>query len=264
MTLKRPIEFHQLCAIARTILQTDPAVDDSEWKDRTKAQLSRQGYDYPDPAMLNRALVQIESATMRTLGPRPVSLPPEPSVPQKIQQDDPPWRGSTVPHGWRLLSVLMARLKRNAASAPLSAELPNGCARETLAISESAALDEFWAEAGRPDAEARLLVLRAFAEIAIAREDGWNTEAIRAASSNHGLSADRCFACYSADRSLQWHHVIQIQYGGSNALRNRVSLCSVCHSAVHPWLPEVQRSRGRDWSSVPEIAALIRRKGGAS
>ena len=51
----------------------DPTLTDSDWKEHTKVKLSKQGYGYPPPDMLARALTQVEHALRRTLGPRPIA-----------------------------------------------------------------------------------------------------------------------------------------------------------------------------------------------
>lgn len=45
----------------------------------------------------------------------------------------------------------------------------------------------------------------------------------------------QCFACIR-ERMRLWHHVIQIQHGGSNRPLNRVAICEECHMKIHPWL----------------------------
>jgi 5-methylcytosine-specific restriction endonuclease McrA len=51
------------------------------------------------------------------------------------------------------------------------------------------------------------------------------------------LNRDRCFGCRQAGQ-LYHHHLIEIQNGGSNQIRNLVPLCFVCHKVLHPWLEE--------------------------
>lgn len=99
-------------------------------------------------------------------------------------------------------------------------------------------LDLFWLCHSRVD---HLELLQWFAKIVIARPETWDPGAIRAAASNHSLSATQCFGCRNGDRSRHWHHIIQVQHGGSNYLRNRVAVCPPCHAAIHPWLAEAPR-----------------------
>jgi hypothetical protein len=45
-----------------------------------------------------------------------------------------------------------------------------------------------------------------------------------------------CFVC----RSLcdHRHHVISLKQGGTNAKKNVVPLCLLCHMKIHPWLAD--------------------------
>jgi hypothetical protein len=99
----------------------------------------------------------------------------------------------------------------------------------------------------------RLEVLRAFAELAIVRPAEWDPDAIRARAHEHRLHAEQCGVCLAGDRVLSWHHIIQIQHGGSNTFRNRIALCASCHADIHPWLPTVPR-RGEGWSRFSDLA----------
>lgn len=241
---RRPIEFHQVCAIARVVLLQEPTLSDSEWKAATKEKAAKQGYDEPSAEMLSNALTQVEQALKQTLGIRPIAghLLPPPAEPQKPDR-------SLTPAEWKAVAnTVRAVVKRSAASMPANV-VP--IARETLTITEHAALDQFYQEAAGED---RIGALRRFVEIAIARDAGCDPETVRAESSNHRLFANVCFGCRRADRQpLIWHHVIQIQHGGSNLLRNRVALCDDCHADVHPWLPQLPRVLP-GWSSLADIA----------
>jgi hypothetical protein len=99
----KAIGWRQLYAIAKAELLADPTIDDSEWKARTKDRLVRQGYDYPEPTMLSRALASIEHDTKVV---RSLTLPPQPPEPKPLQQSDPPWRGSK-PAGWAVVEQLL-------------------------------------------------------------------------------------------------------------------------------------------------------------
>jgi len=44
----------------------------------------------------------------------------------------------------------------------------------------------------------------------------------------------KCFVCL--EQANCRHHIIQLQHGGLNQKKNIVSLCSSCHSLIHPWL----------------------------
>lgn len=60
-----------LCAIARAVLEQEPAIDDAEWKERTKCRLLSQGWAYPTPSELGAALSAVEHALAKQWGPRP-------------------------------------------------------------------------------------------------------------------------------------------------------------------------------------------------
>lgn len=102
----------------------------------------------------------------------------------------------------------------------------------------------------------RLDLLRIFAAQPVTRSTDWDCAAVRqeAATSGGGVP-EACFSCRSGDRKLYWHHVIQIQHGGSNKPRNRVAICYRCHAAIHPWLPKERKGeqRGGEWYSLGEI-----------
>lgn len=44
----------------------------------------------------------------------------------------------------------------------------------------------------------------------------------------------RCISCN--ELATQEHHIIQIQYGGTNRPQNKVWVCTDCHRAIHPCL----------------------------
>lgn len=99
---------------------------------------------------------------------------------------------------------------------------------------ETRALEAFWQlnelVVNRPE------ILRVFARVVIVRAPDWDYADVRRRGCELALSAEICFCCCTAGRRLYWHHVIQVQHGGSNAPRNLVHICHRCHAAVHPWL----------------------------
>ena len=64
-------------------------------------------------------------------------------------------------------------------------------------------------------------------------KDIWNTQRYSLWNGQQGT----CALCsQEIDMDNEWlddHHIIPIQFGGSNALSNRVLLHSVCHKRVH-------------------------------
>lgn len=244
----KPIEFRQLCMVVKTVLQRDPTMDDAEWKAKSRDTLAKMGFGEPSTSMLAHAMTQVEQALRKTLGPRPLREIPAPEHTQPSTSGPVSSVRTNRPEGWDIVLRLMAKL--SGASAP-SSQRPAG-PREVLEITEEAALDEFWRAACRDGAE-RISLLRAFAEVAIVRPSGWDTGRIRAAAGDHRLHATECFGCRGPRGTASWHHVIQIQHGGSNYLRNRVSLCAGCHANVHPWL-KGQPVKLRGWTSLGDCS----------
>jgi 5-methylcytosine-specific restriction endonuclease McrA len=120
---------------------------------------------------------------------------------------------------------------------------------------EAALLDVFWcAVCERPDVRLRLLVK--MAELVVPREAGWDLAAIREAARGcvGSLKEAACFVCGRDGLKLYLHHVIQVQNGGSNDLRNHVPICLRCHSRIHPWLPEERPGEEREFVSIAEWA----------
>jgi 5-methylcytosine-specific restriction endonuclease McrA len=121
-------------------------------------------------------------------------------------------------------------------------------------LSERHALDCFW-DAIRGHAD-KLHMLREMARVEVLRPDEWDRLHVRATAdaTTSMLFAHECFCCGGQSRTYVWHHVIQIQHGGSNAAGNFVALCFGCHSDVHPWLvPQPNASRARGWYSVADL-----------
>lgn len=232
----RQIDFKQLLGIARAVILREPTLNDGEWKAAVRDLAAKQGYDEAPGDMLDRAMTHVENALKRTMGPRPVEVLPRPK--STVLTQAPPQSRTHHPVGWEIVQGLMRQLSAPSAQLPTPPLGP----RETRDVSETEALDEFW-RAANTDACNRLALVQAFAEIAIVRPADWNAAAVRAEASTHPLVRGKCFVCYSAGFAA-WHHVIQIQFGGSNYLRNRVQLCATCHAAVHPWLALSPRPTG--------------------
>lgn len=133
----------------------------------------------------------------------------------------------------------------------------------TPAEEEIHLLNVFWSKVAA--GEDRLELLGILAQITIERAPDWNQAAIRAAAAQHALTAECCFGCQTHDRRLYWHHVIQIQNGGSNYLRNRVAICLRCHSTIHPWLPANRpgEQKGGEWWSLADVLRDVERREGA-
>lgn len=128
---------------------------------------------------------------------------------------------------------------------------------------EERLLTAFWAAVQRTDD--RLGVLLEYTRVVIRREEGWDGEAVRRAhTAHHGIAetirVDRrsCFGC-RVDGQLYAHHIIEIQYGGSNAVRNQVPLCFDCHQYLHPWLTEADRAETTRRGAFEAIGDIVAR-----
>lgn len=245
----KPIQYRQLCMVAKTVLQRNPLMDDAEWKAKTQDTLEKMGFEAPDAGMLVRAMNGVENSLKATVGPRPTRPVPMPTESKAELPIDPPIpTGRTHrPAGWDIVVDLMRRL----APTSSSASLPPRPDVTPLGITEDAALREFWRQQG--DGADRLGLLQAFAEVAIVRPEGWDYLEVRRTAQDALLAHNGCFVCLTKDRAIEFHHVIQIQHGGSNTPRNRVPLCAVCHDAVHPWLGQAKRTKVGGWTQVRSI-----------
>lgn len=141
------------------------------------------------------------------------------------------------------------------ANRPIEAAIAEELERRLLAA--------FWAAAR--DQGSRLQLLLAFTCVVVRRPQGWDVEAIREAHlTNHGapdtvkITRTRCFACEGSGQ-LYAHHVIEIQYGGSNAVRNQVPLCFDCHQYLHPWLTDADRIQPVKRSGFESLGEVMRR-----
>lgn len=240
----RPIDFRQTCAIARVVLLANPLFSDAEWKAATRETAAKQGYDEPSSEMLARAMGAVEKVVKLTLGPRPS----DPHAPAPAEKSE---RQPLTEREWsELAQTLRMVMARSQAAQPQNV---SPIALNTLEISEEAAIDQFYAEA---NAGQRLAALKRFAEIAIVRPADWDVNAIRAGRPSVQLHAERCFACHARSRQLHWHHIVQIQHGGSNYARNLVAICDCCHGEIHPWL-KVARKQVSGFSSFMDVSIPI-------
>lgn len=117
------------------------------------------------------------------------------------------------------------------------------------ALPEDRILDYFWLMV-RKTSE-RLTVLSWLSQVKVARPPDWSCAKIRREHERNaaGVTLDRreCFGCGQGGRALYAHHILEVQHGGSNQVRNKVPLCFQCHKFLHPWLTEeapVRTTRG--------------------
>lgn len=122
-------------------------------------------------------------------------------------------------------------------------------------MNEIDALQRFWVEAN--GGVSRLELLREYAALKIGPcvDAAGIRELSQRARWHH--QARECFACGWSWRQVRliWHHVIQVQHGGSSSLWNQVRLCEDCHALVHPWL---QRPACKGWTSTLDAAQHAR------
>jgi 5-methylcytosine-specific restriction endonuclease McrA len=105
-------------------------------------------------------------------------------------------------------------------------------------MNEGPILQAFWRRVGLGTPDVRLDLLRRYAGRRVPRPASWDVAAVRREAA-FGKTPLECFCCLSRDRHTYWHHIIQIQHGGSNDGMNRVGICHQCHRRLHPWLPDI-------------------------
>jgi hypothetical protein len=256
--------FRQLCVIAREQIQADPTMTDGEWAEAIKQRLIALRFeDNLHAYEFTKAIAAVEAALTKIWGPRPVDVPkPAATDWTPPQAPDATWKRNPRFSGWASLADLTANLQGFVASAPSSSALPEATARETRFVTEEGVLHAFYREVADPNAD-RLAIVRTYAEIAILRPTEWDPEQLRAEFEKYTRRPDGCFVCRTEGRERAVHHIVQLQHGGSNSRRNLVSLCDVCHHAVHPWLPPKTR-RASAWSSLGDLAAEYAGKAPAS
>jgi hypothetical protein len=128
------------------------------------------------------------------------------------------------------------------------------------ALPEAYVLAWFWmmVRQGAP----RMAMLQILTTVRVWRPKEWDRAAVRREHEEwvlHDCNVDHrhCFMCDNTGR-LYFHHVVEIQHGGSNHGQNKVPLCFRCHQILHPWLteePEPQRSSG--WTSIASMAKRL-------
>jgi hypothetical protein len=249
----KPIEFRQLCMVVKMILQQAPEIDDAEWKARTRDHLQRLGFDEPASDILSRAMTQVEQALKSTIGQRLTIPAPAPETPIAPPAPEPTGRTHN-PAGWDIVTRMMGSLRK--VSPVLESTSPRPVAREILGLTEVDALNEFWRQVR--EGGDKLVLLRAFAEVALVRPAGWDYQEVRSAFQRLRFGQEGCFVCYFSE--TQRHHIIQIQHGGSNYVRNFVPICSRCHEEIHPWLAK-PKTRVSGWTQLNEIEAAYPSEG---
>ena len=255
----KPIEFRQLCMVVKAIIMQAPSINDAEWKAQIQDRLAALGFEELDPEKISRAMTQVEHAVKQTIGARPVEPPPDLSEVPKgwtPKPDLPKESRTNQPQGWDTVVAEMRRLRKVSPVLSGTSRRPSP-RREVLGITEEVALDVFWRQVNR-DAD-KLVLLRAYAEVAILRPGSWDFNAVRAHFNTLRFSQEPCFVCHF--EHTHRHHIIQIQHGGTSYARNMVPLCEACHQTVHPWLSDGVPGRRRSiggWTRIGEPSLVAR------
>ncbi len=118
-----PIEWRQLCAVARELLELDVTIDNAEWKARIKDRIVAIGRTYPtEPDAIDSALHAVERALAKEgrtrPGPAPAYRPPQPDA--RLE------RPITRDEARRFLAAIGAKVKTIAAVPSLT---PHDAAR---------------------------------------------------------------------------------------------------------------------------------------
>lgn len=94
----------------------------------------------------------------------------------------------------------------------------------------------------------RLDVLRWYADVVLACACP-TLQAVMRQSANQSRAlfwvrrpTKRCF-CGCGRQAVHAHHVIQLQNGGADILKNKVPVCEECHADIHPWMPAQETIR---------------------
>jgi hypothetical protein len=85
----RPLEFRQVCAIARAVFHREAPVDDASWKAAVKTVCAHQGWEEPPSDLLSRALSAVEHALARD-GVVRAPTPPRQAAAASHALDTPP------------------------------------------------------------------------------------------------------------------------------------------------------------------------------
>lgn len=62
---RKTIEFRQLCALVRMVLEKDLFQSDSEWKAACREVIARWGWEEPSSHVLSSAMTRVEFAIFR-------------------------------------------------------------------------------------------------------------------------------------------------------------------------------------------------------
>jgi 5-methylcytosine-specific restriction endonuclease McrA len=83
--------------------------------------------------------------------------------------------------------------------------------------------------------EPRIVLLRDYARIVVSAQTSYRARRFAKRFTRPAFGGT-CWCCHQSSGDLVVHHIIQVQHGGRNTLKNLVWLCRRCHARVHPWL----------------------------
>lgn len=139
---------------------------------------------------------------------------------------------------------------------------------EAMAKAAHPHLQRFWRAAETATPAMRLWLLWKFAALELPTTPEirrW----LRSRTRRHERADDGpCWVCGLSRRRV-YHHIIQLKNGGTNARRNTVPICDVCHAHVHPHLPmpseadETIALAARQIPAFDSRPRLVKRGGGA-
>lgn len=130
-------------------------------------------------------------------------------------------------------------------------------------MDETAALNYFWLMM-RQKADP-LTILGWMGHVVLERPQSWDKRRIRLEheSGSSQLNSERgrqsaCYVCQYDMNYLYFHHIIEVQNGGSNATRNLIQICFECHKKLHPWLTvEPQQRRGIGFRQISDVMRTV-------
>lgn len=123
-------------------------------------------------------------------------------------------------------------------------------ARSTCATVLGDALKHFWLRAAK--GEHRLGLLKQYARILVHGPQQY-ARVRRARRFTRPTAGGTCWACQRNTKKLVCHHIVQVQHGGRNVLKNLVWLCKGCHAEIHPWLAKRAKIVAPEFDAAPRL-----------
>jgi 5-methylcytosine-specific restriction endonuclease McrA len=116
-------------------------------------------------------------------------------------------------------------------------------------------LERFWRKLPQ-DAEGRLALLKKYAEIQIKHGRRKRLRRRKAFDrQRETMWRDLCHNCLVCGKpAAHRHHIIPIEHGGPNSLKNIAPLSLDCHQAIHAWLKTKNEKRKSEWENKNETS----------